>query len=254
MVVDLLGRFNRTIARIAPVKSAPYAPRGPMVSITFDDFPKSAWTNARPVLERHDALATYYVAGRFCGIREKGLEYYDRSDLSQLAAAGHEIGCHTFSHIHVPRMTNGEFRADCALNARFLAPHLAGRVIESFAYPYGDVSVRAKMLAARRFVTARGIHPQVNASPLDLALLASMPLESRSWSIGEWRRLVSEAAQNNGWLTLFVHDVSEEPTRHGCTPDMLDLTLRTARDQGLAILTVGAAAARLLARPLAKAA
>ncbi|HEY5106084.1 MAG TPA: polysaccharide deacetylase family protein [Caulobacteraceae bacterium] len=249
--MDLFGRLNRTAARYAAVKTRACEPFAPTLSVTFDDFPRSAWTNARKVLERHGALATYYVAGRFCGASEKGLEYFQAGDLKAVIGAGHEIGCHTFSHIHAPRMGEARFVADCDRNAAFLAPFLGGRPLETFAYPYGDVCVRSKRLAAQRFVTARGIRADVNGGSVDLALLASMPLERRSWSAARWRRLVEDAAGQGGWLTLFTHDVSDDPTPHGCTPAMLDEALTLARDHGLRVLTVGAAAARLPVQALA---
>src|ERR1700676_3633572 len=60
--LGLIGKFNRTAAWLTPVKHGARAPASPILSITFDDFPKSAWTNGRAVLQRHGALATYYVS------------------------------------------------------------------------------------------------------------------------------------------------------------------------------------------------
>ena len=249
--LDLIGRLQRTTARYVSVRARACEPFPPTLSVTFDDFPRSAWTRARAVLERHGALATYYVAGRFCGATEKGLEYFRPDDLNALVAAGHELGCHTFSHVHAPRMTRARFMADCDRNAAFLAPFLDNRRLETFAYPYGDVCVRSKRLAGRRFTTARGIRAGVNGGSVDLALLASMPLERRSWSVARWRGLVEEAAAQGGWLTLFTHDVDDYPTPYGCTPAMLDQALTIARDGGLRILTVSAAAASLPGAALA---
>jgi peptidoglycan/xylan/chitin deacetylase (PgdA/CDA1 family) len=232
---------------MTPVKRGDWTPAAPTLSITFDDFPRTAWTNGRPVLEHHGALATYYVAGRYCGARERGLDYFEEGDLEALAAAGHEIGGHTFSHVHLPRRSSAEVEADGERNQAFLGRFTGGAAISSFAYPYGDVCVRTKRLAAGRFVTARGIRAGVNSGPVEMALLLAVPLERRSWSRSAWRRLVAQAAERRGWLILFTHDVSAEPSAHGCTPQMLDEAVRTARDHGLQIATVGAAASRLVA-------
>jgi len=239
---------------MTPVKRGDWTPASPTLSITFDDFPRSAWTNGRAVLEHHGALATYYVAGRYCGARERGLDYFEEADLEALAAAGHEIGAHTFSHIHLPRRRSAEVEADRERNQAFLGRFTDGAPIASFAYPYGDVCVRTKRLAAERFVTARGIRAGVNSGAVEMALLMAVPLERRSWSTAAWRGLVAQAAARRGWLILFTHDVSAEPSPHGCTPQMLDEAVRTAREYGLGISTVGAAAARMLAREAALAA
>jgi peptidoglycan/xylan/chitin deacetylase (PgdA/CDA1 family) len=252
--LGLIGKFNRTAARMTPVKRGAWGAAAPTLSVTFDDFPRSAWTNGRAVLERHGALATYYVAGGYCGARERGIDYFDEADLAAVAAAGHEIGGHSFSHVHLPHRRSAEVEADCERNQKFLGRFTGGAAISSFAYPYGDVCVRTKRLAAERFVTARGIRPGVNYDPVELALLLAVPLERRSWSASAWRKLVAQAADRRGWLILFTHDVCAEPSRHGCTPRMLDEAVRTARDHGLQIATVGAAASRWLAPAPARAA
>ena len=72
----------------------------PTASFSFDDFPRSAFEAGAPILERYGAKATYYAAGTFCGGRADGLDYYDEAMLRAVAAAGHEVGCHSFSHGH----------------------------------------------------------------------------------------------------------------------------------------------------------
>ncbi len=61
------------------VKPAPLRPDAAIASLSFDDFPRSAWTVGGPILARHGVRATYYVAGRFCGGQEDGLDYYDEA-------------------------------------------------------------------------------------------------------------------------------------------------------------------------------
>ncbi|HEY2836509.1 MAG TPA: polysaccharide deacetylase family protein, partial [Rhizomicrobium sp.] len=61
-----LARFNRLLSRHAAVKSAALTAGRPIASITFDDFPKSAWSEGGPVLARHGVRATYYTSGSFC--------------------------------------------------------------------------------------------------------------------------------------------------------------------------------------------
>ena len=209
-------------------------------------FPKSAWTVGRPILEAYGVKATYYAAGRFRGKTEGGLRYFDVVDLAEIAAAGHEIGCHTWSHKPATGIASAEFVDDCARNREFLEDTLGHRSIPSFAYPYGDVGVRVKALAGRGYRTARGIEAGVNVSPLDLAQLKAMPLEQRSWTPGAMDLLAAEAARTEGWLILFTHDVSDAPSPFGCTPRMLETALAIGRRHGLEMKPVGLAAEQLL--------
>jgi peptidoglycan/xylan/chitin deacetylase (PgdA/CDA1 family) len=246
-VSGLINRFNRLAARLARTKVQSCVSTGPILSVSFDDFPKSAWTCGGQILSAHKAAATYYTAGRFCGKTRDDIVYFDRADLAAVVAAGHELGCHTYSHKHAPQISSAELRDDCARNREFVNDCLPGVGLTNFAYPYGDVSARVKGLVARQYATARGIRPGVNISPLDLALLKALPLEIRSWTEARMEALAAEAAQTNGWLILFTHDVDDEPSPFGCTPRMLDLALEIGRRHGLEILSVGSAARRLLA-------
>jgi peptidoglycan/xylan/chitin deacetylase (PgdA/CDA1 family) len=240
--LGLINRFNALSARLAPLGQAPCVRREAVLSLTFDDFPKSAWTVGGPVLAAHDARATYYVSGRFEGIEEDGLRYFDRDDIIALAAAGHEVGCHTFSHRRWTDFSTAAFAADRARNLTFLDDVLPGYTVGSFAYPYGDVSLRLKAAVARSRAAARGIRPGVNGDPMDMALLLAAPMERRSWSAEAIDILAREAAATGGWLILFGHDVSEDPSPYGSTPAMLETIFETASRHGLRLAPVAEAA------------
>src|SRR4051812_20070179 len=74
----------------------------PVVSFTFDDFPRSALTEGGRILRERGWAGPYFAAGGFCGRTEGGLDYSDRDDLVQAAENGHEIGCRTFGHLRLP--------------------------------------------------------------------------------------------------------------------------------------------------------
>ena len=246
--MQLIDRFHRVTARLVKDDPATFTAAGPMMSVSFDDAPRSAVVTGGPIVEAHGGRATFYVAGDFCGKTVDGHAYFTADDLVAAQSAGHEIGCHTFDHRHATQMPIAAFEDDCARNRDFLAATLGGGP-RSFAYPFGDVSLKVKRAARARYATCRGIRPGVNRSPLDLALLKAMPLESRSWTPGAMERLARAAARSKAWLILFSHDVGDQPSPYGCTPADLVQALEIGRRHGLEILTVGAAAERLLANP-----
>ena len=61
------------------------------LSITFDDFPGSAWTEAGPVLAQHKVHATYFPSGGLCSTNYLGVDQFTPRDLEEVAEAGHEI-------------------------------------------------------------------------------------------------------------------------------------------------------------------
>ena len=76
------------MARNLAVRPARLAGHRPVASITFDDFPKNAWTLGGPVLARHGVRGTYYTAGGFCGRTVDGTVFYDGDDLTRAGGGG----------------------------------------------------------------------------------------------------------------------------------------------------------------------
>jgi peptidoglycan/xylan/chitin deacetylase (PgdA/CDA1 family) len=232
-------RLSAFAARQVTVKPARLTPPRPIASFSFDDFPLSAWEVGGPILERFGAKATYYAAGDFCARRVEGIDYYDEQTLRDIDAAGHEIGCHSFSHEPGPLVGSELLADDLDLNAIFLNEALgrdAGPF--SFAYPYGQLCSRTKKLMGDRYPSSRGIHPGVNGEHTDLAQLKAIALERRSWRASTVERWIATAKAQKAWLVFFSHDVSEDPTPYGCTPAMLEHALTAAREAGFDVLPV----------------
>jgi peptidoglycan/xylan/chitin deacetylase (PgdA/CDA1 family) len=234
--MDLTGRITRLIARRLPVKTAPLRSVRPVASVTFDDFPKSAWTVGGPVMARHHARGTYYTAGAFAGRTADGIAYYDTEDLGALRAAGHEIGCHGFGHVPVSSLSNAALKEDAERNAQFLTPFNGGEAPASFAFPFGETNLRTKRFYARRFATVRGVHPGVNAGTLDLAQLRTIGIETYTWNEDTIAREIAYAKSVRGWIVFHTHDVSDSPSPYGCTPAMLESVLKALAGAGIEVL------------------
>ena len=239
-------RLTRFIARMTNVRPARVRGRRPFASITFDDFPKSAWECGGQILARFKARGTYYIAGTFCGRTVDGTQFYDEGDLSALAAAGHEIACHGFSHQPTPTLSDAALAEDMARNAAFLAPFLSGARLESYAYPYGASSVRTKKFYAPHFSNLRGVHPGIIQGKVDLAQLNAVSLEMRSFSLEKLAAAIAGARANNGWVAFFTHGVSDKPTEYDSTPAILIEALERIADAGIEILPMREAVAAAL--------
>lgn len=231
-----LTRLNRLLSRRVAIKSARLSAGRPIASITFDDFPKSAWALGGPVLARHGVRATYYTAGSFCGRTIDGRTFYDAEDLGALAAAGHEIACHSFAHQPTPSLSLQELMDDAARNAEFLKPFLAGGRAESYAFPYGLASPRTKRFFASRFSNVRGVHPRLNSGRADLALLNAISMERRCWDSGAVREAITRARHDCAWIIFYTHGVSETPGEYDSTPAMLSEVLERLAEARIEIL------------------
>jgi len=242
----LLEQLNRQITQRLPLKPAKSKLQAPVASITFDDFPRTAWTRGGGILEAHDVKATYYVTGDFCGRMNEGLDHYVESDLKEIVAAGHEIGCHTFSHQNGPTVGSDALSDDVERNAAFVQDVLGDYVMSSFAYPYGEASPRTKLLFGDRFPTSRGIRKGVNKGLMDLSQLKAIGIEKWWWTPEYIQGAVDQAKAQNAWVIFFTHDVSDDPSPFGATPQMLEHALDALKTAGIEILPVKHALARAM--------
>ena len=236
-----IDQMRRRAARYLAVEAVEIAPAKGVFSLSFDDFPMTAWTEAGPILAAHGVKATYYVCGGLCGGVNMDRDQYRVEHLQALHAAGHEVGCHTFGHTSALKMDGEALRLSLDANAAWAAERLGGHRMTTFAWPFGDATVGAKGVVRRRFELARGVRDGVNAGREDRALIKSIGLESRRLPGYDLEALMAEAAASKGWLTAYGHDVSDRPTDYGCRPDDLDRVLRLAKAAGLEVLPVGAA-------------
>jgi peptidoglycan/xylan/chitin deacetylase (PgdA/CDA1 family) len=175
--------------------SAPFQlPRtSPMVSFTFDDVPKSAATNGAPILEEYNARGTFYVAGSLLDQRSDHWAGAGADDIIGLHRSGHEIACHTFSHIRATELDAGAMTAEMEKNRRYLRALDPSIKIENFAYPYGQGAVSRKRQLGNVFRSSRGIYPGVNSGTVDLQFLRSTPLIERHIDADGVDRALDEA-------------------------------------------------------------
>ena len=236
-----IDQMRRRAARYLDIEGVTIAPARGVFSLSFDDFPASAWTEAGPVLTDHGVKATYYVCGGLADGINMDRDQFRVPHLQALHATGHEVGCHTFGHTSALRMDTEALRLSLDANAAWVAERLDGHRMTTFAWPFGDATVSAKRVVRGRFAMARGVRDGVNAGPEDRALIKSIGLERRRLSGYDLEGLMAEAAASKGWLTAYGHDVSDRPTDYGCTPEDLDRVLRAAKAAGLEIAPVGVA-------------
>lgn len=246
MVPQLLLRAHRSTAYRLVAGYRPQSVRSrihrPIASFTFDDSPASSFDVGAALLEEHDVRGTFYLAGGFANTHERGIPHFNLDQLRRALQAGHELGCHTFDHIDLATSPPKALDESCDRNRTFFEAALGAWDPASFAYPFGRVSISVKRRAVRRFGLCRGVDPGVNAGIVDVAQLRANPLDVRYASVTDVERLVEAACARPGWLIFFTHDVSNDPTSEGCTPDRLARALDSVLSAGMTVLPVAEAA------------
>ena len=237
----IIPRVSPRIARLAPGRR--------YVSFSFDDFPRSAARVGAAVIEAQGARATYSVAMGLMTGTASAETAFTRDDLLQLNAQGHELGCHTYSHLDLLTAGTRRIQHDIDRNAAAFTGVLPDKQFAHFAYPYGRLRPSHKAELGRRFHSMRSIFPGLHRDRVDLNLLKGNKLYSAGGHIDRALRLVDQLAEHGGWLILYTHDVSDHPTEHGVTPRDLERLLRASASAGAEILPVGTVVASLLPVP-----
>jgi peptidoglycan/xylan/chitin deacetylase (PgdA/CDA1 family) len=137
-------RFDHRLAMHLHVDRFRLRNAAPMVSFTFDDLPKSAATTGADLLEAHGARGTFYVSGGLVDIGTGDWPAGDGNDVRSLRRRGHEIGCHTFSHLRVCDLDEASLAEEITRNRDFLRALDPSLEIDTFAYPWGYGSFARK--------------------------------------------------------------------------------------------------------------
>jgi peptidoglycan/xylan/chitin deacetylase (PgdA/CDA1 family) len=128
-------------------------PEKPII-LTFDDGYRDFYTEAWPILERHQIKATVFVVANFIG---KDANYMDEPQIQELVSSGLvEIGSHTLSHRYLTSMETTEAEKEIGESKRLLEERF-GVAVNHFAYPGGyNNADLAQVVAAAGYSTAVG--------------------------------------------------------------------------------------------------
>lgn len=241
--LSLKGKLRRRLVRFVERRPASHGPGRPMVSFSFDDAPTTAAVTGAQILEARGLRGTYFVAAGLAGRDGPMGEYAARNHVERLLAAGHEIACHTFSHLDCGHGGKARIADDLDRNAQAFADW-GLPAATTFAYPFGDVSADAKAVLAPRFSLSRALHHGVIGQGADLNQTPAVGVQGPD---GEALAMhwLDVAQRENAWLILYTHDVVDGASEWGCTPGALERLVDKSLATGFEVVTVAEGAKRL---------
>jgi peptidoglycan/xylan/chitin deacetylase (PgdA/CDA1 family) len=211
---------------------------GPFVSFTFDDFPRTAYTTGGAILKNFGVRGTYYVAMGLMNTTNELGESFHLDDLHSVAADGHELASHTFSHNSSREVSLGAFQEDVRRGQSALREMPTLTSTANFAYPYGEVTFAAKQAVGKEMTSCRGTQGGLNGQVIDLNLLRANGLYGHIDQLKRVEQLLLDNEKQQGWLIFYTHDVRPNPSRYGCTPELIENAVRVAAERGASILPV----------------
>lgn len=236
-------RLSRWFAR----RPFPIRLTTPLVSFTFDDFPRSALVNGGRILERHGATGTYYASLGLAGRATATGEIFHVEDLEPLRDLGHELGCHTFSHCPAWETEPAAYEAALRRNTEALHQLLPAAAFRTHSYPISHPHPDIKRVTGRHFLGCRAGGQTFNAGTADLNHLNGFFIEQSRDDFTAIQDVIAANARACGWLIFATHDIADNPTRFGCTPELFEQVVRATLRSGARILPVTRALAVIAA-------
>ena len=220
----------------------------PVISFTFDDFPRSALLEGGRILDRYDILGTYYISLGLMGKQELGETMFLLEDLKVLLEHGHELGCHTFEHCHSSKTSPEDFENSIIENRQALSKLLPEASLKTLSYPSSRPRAATKRRAARHFLCCRGggQSQTFNVGTADRNALSTFFLERSRDNPEAVKDLIDRNRCERGWLIFATHDISESPSPYGCKPDFFQQVVQWAVESGARILPVALACEQLI--------
>jgi peptidoglycan/xylan/chitin deacetylase (PgdA/CDA1 family) len=194
--MEWLARAGMPVVSLADIRETPGA-----VALAFDDGFRNFFEHAFPVLQKYGFPATVFVISEFCGRRNDwpsqprntGVPIFELmrwSEVEQVAQSGITIGCHTATHPRLSRLSEAEIENELSMSRASIEEH-TGRVVDAFAYPYGDSTPAIRGAVGRHFRLACGTRlafVSPNSDILDLPRIDVYYFRNQFWfrGLGRW--------------------------------------------------------------------
>jgi peptidoglycan/xylan/chitin deacetylase (PgdA/CDA1 family) len=240
---------------LAVLAFVPAARAETVVSLTFDDGIESQFAFARPQLNAHGMLGTFYINSG--NIDMPGGYYMNWQQVDTLNAERHEIGGHTINHVRLagsgtpPAVTPAEARRQICVDAATLRGR--GYQVIDFAYPYGagltNSDVR-QALADCAYVSARtygdlrgdGCPDCVYAEPippLDPYGVRTPLILGNPLTLSRLQGWVSNAESNGGgWVPIVFHEIDHSGAEGTVSPEAFTAFLDWLQAAHVSVRTV----------------
>jgi len=234
----LQGYYQRRAASRVWRKPLSINLQRPLISFTFDDFPRSALLSGGAILNRHGLAGTYYASLSLVGKETPSGQIFFPDDLTTLVEHGHELGCHTFSHCDSWKTTTEAFEKSILQNRAALNRFFPDAEFKTFSFPISLPRPRTKARIADYFLCCRGGGQTFNFGKVDLNQLSAYFLEKSRDNFQAVKDLIDSNRQACGWLIFATHDISDNHTPFGCTPEFFENVVQYAVSSGAQIVPV----------------
>lgn len=244
------GKYRRILSAALCRRPIEMKNTVPLISFTFDDFPRSALEVGGKILHAHGVAGTYYVSLGLLNRDEPTGRICSSTELKEVLAQGHELGCHTFGHCDAWETDSCYFEESIRANRLALKQILPEADFMTMSYPISMPRPDTKRRMGKHFAGCRGGGQRFNHGTVDLNYLHSFFIEqSRDAPDTIWE-MIDRNRVDGGWLIFATHDVTPRPTRFGCTSEFFNEVVSRTVKSGATVLPVAKALSLVCGRSL----
>ena len=237
MMKRLLKFIRRKWASVSFTKKFDVKLDRPVISFTFDDAPISAFLNGGSALSKFGFGGTFYISLSLMNGAAPETRF-TAQQLKDSVAQHNELGCHTWGHTDLYRITFEKGKADIEKNQAVIEALIPGYTLRNFSYPFGSQTLPVKKFVSTRFRSARGIEEGINTHDTDLFNLKTIKLYEGKYPLTYIFNKIKEVQESKGWLIFYTHDVDEKYTDWGCSPAYFEAVVKECAKRDITVATI----------------
>ncbi|MEC7754121.1 MAG: polysaccharide deacetylase family protein [Bacteroidota bacterium] len=216
-------KIEKALSELLFKKTINLAEDKAFVTFTFDDAPLSAFVNGGDILKKHGLNGTYYISMSL--LNREG--YFTSSNLKNALEQGHELACHTFSHLHSFNTSGKRLYQDVLKNEEAFQQIFPHQPLLNYSFPFGEQTILSRRLTKNRFKSSRGITTGINRGKIDINNLKAIKLYESTNSIQSIRQELKDLKANGGWLIFYTHDVQNNFSEYGCSTEYFEEVVKS---------------------------
>jgi len=216
---------------------------GNNIVIQFDDGYMDNYTNAFPLFQRYNKVATVGMITGLIGGQLTGKDMLTAAQLREMSADGWEIASHTVSHTSME--TNNESTINNQMGDSLKALQALGLTVKHFIYPFTRYGPLSRTISSKYYESASigqppyqnllgGIETAYGAT--DKLLLRRMPI-GKTTTIKSVKSWVEDSMRYQTLLILYFHDINDLGGNNSWTPANLELLLKWLNEKGIRTMT-----------------
>ena len=164
-------------------------PERPVV-LTFDDGYGDFYDRALPLLKQFGHTATVFQTTGWVEVPEAEKRMLNWRELAEVAAAGIEIGAHTYRHPQLDQLPDGELHEELYVPKNALEDKL-GMAVTGLAYPFGYSNEKVRQMAREAgYAYAYAVDNALTTKGADQFALPRLTIK-RTTTMDSFRKMVN---------------------------------------------------------------